>query len=88
MDFPLYDLSEVRFNLGHLSLCTKAACYCDLNGNLFEFPPNVFTEIAEFSNKIFVITVKGLKPATQLSCVYETRLLPQYQEDTCERQDL
>ena len=30
-----------------------------------EFSPNVFTEFAEFSAKIFVITVKGLKPATQ-----------------------
>ena len=38
--------------------------------------------------KIFVITVKGLKPATQPSLVQETSMLPQRQQDTCERQDL
>ena len=33
----------------------------------FEFSLNVFTEFAEFSDKIFVITAKGLEPAT--ACV-------------------
>ena len=32
-----------------------------------EFSLNVHTEFAEFKDKIFVITVKGLKPA--ISCV-------------------
>ena len=32
---------------------------------IIEFSLNVFTEFAEFSDKIFAITVKGLKPATQ-----------------------
>ena len=30
-----------------------------------EFFLNVFTEFAEFSDKKFVITLKGLEPATQ-----------------------
>ena len=30
-----------------------------------EFSLNVFTEFSEFSDKIFVITVKWLEPATQ-----------------------
>ena len=44
-----------------------------MEGNLtiqtasMDFFPNVFIEFAEFSDKIFVITVKGLKLAT--SCV-------------------
>ena len=38
--------------------------------------------------KIFVITVKGLELATQPALVLETRMLPQCQQDTCERQDL
>ena len=39
--------------------------YCWYFDYLFEFSLNVFTEFAEFSEKIFVITVKGLKPATR-----------------------
>ena len=35
--------------------------------------------------KIFVIIVKGLN---LLSLVLETRMLPQHQKDTCERQHL
>ena len=31
----------------------------------FEFSLNVSTQLSEFSNKIFVITVKGLEHATQ-----------------------
>ena len=42
----------------------------------------------EFSDKIFVITVKGLEPATQPPLVRKTRILPQHHQDTCERQDL
>ena len=38
--------------------------------------------------KIFVITVKGLKPATQPPLVLETMMLSQHQQDTHERQDL
>ena len=50
-----------------------------------EFSLNVFIEFGEFSDKIFFITVKGLEPAT--SCVKE-RMLPQCQQDTCEKQEL
>ena len=38
---------------------------------------------AEFSYKIFVITVKGLKPDTQPPLALETRMLPQCQQNTC-----
>ena len=38
--------------------------------------------------KIFVITVKGFEPTTQLPLVLDTKLLPQHQQDTFERQDL
>ena len=31
----------------------------------FDISLNVFTEFSEFSDKIFVIIVKGLKPANQ-----------------------
>ena len=53
-----------------------------------EFFLKVFTEFLEFSDKIYVITVKGLEPATQPRLVLKTRMLPQYQQDTCETQDL
>ena len=46
--------------------------------------PKCFTGFAEFSDKkTFVITVKGLEPATQSPLVWETRKLPQHQQDTC-----
>ena len=48
-----------------------------------EFFMNVFTE---FSEKIFVITVKGLEPAT--SCVRDQDATSLHQQDTCEKQDL
>ena len=35
-----------------------------------------------------VITLKGLEPATQPPLVSETRMLPEHQQDTYERQDL
>ena len=40
--------------------------FCDRLGNIvtIEFSLNGFTEFNEFSDKIFVITVKGLKPTT------------------------
>ena len=38
--------------------------------------------------KIFVITVKLGKPATQTALVKETRMQPQHQQDKCEKQDL
>ena len=50
-----------------------------------EFSLNVFTE---FSDKIFVNTVKGLEPATQSPLSLETRMVQQHQQDTCERQNL
>ena len=53
-----------------------------------EFFLNVFTEFSEFSDKKIVITIKVLKPATRPPLVLETRMLPQRQQDTCERQDL
>ena len=34
------------------------------------------------------MTLKGLEPATQPPLVLETRMLPQRQQDTCERLDL
>ena len=36
--------------------------------------------------KIFVITLKGLEPATQAPLVLETRMIPQCQQDTCMRE--
>ena len=50
-----------------------------------EFFLNVLLNSAR---KIFVFTVKGLEPATQRPLVYQTRMLPQRPQDTCERQDL
>ena len=43
-----------------------ASCTSVMYGALstVEFSPNGFTEFAEFSVKIFVITLKGLEPAT------------------------
>ena len=38
--------------------------------------------------KIFVMTVKGHEQTTQLPLVLETRMLPQCQQDTCERQEV
>ena len=37
----------------------------------------------EFSEKSFVISTKGLEPATQPPLVRETRLLAQRQQDAC-----
>ena len=56
--------------------------------DITEFFLNIFTEFAEFSNKIFVITVKLLESATQQPLVLEARMLSQHQQDTCENQDL
>ena len=53
-----------------------------------EFFLNVFSEFAEFSDKIFVIRVKGFELATQPPFMQETSMLPQRQLDTCERQKL
>ena len=53
-----------------------------------EFFLNVSLNSLYSVTKIFVITVKRLKAATQSPLVYETRMLPQHQQDTCERQDL
>ena len=47
---------------------------------VFELSLNAFTE---FIDKIFVITVKGLKSAT--SCIKDQDV-PQNQKNTCERQ--
>ena len=46
-----------------------------------------FTEFSEFSDEK-KLTLKGLEPATQPPLVYNTRMLPQRQEDICERLDL
>ena len=46
---------------------------------LLEFFLNVSLNSANSVTKIFVITVKGLKPATQPPTVLETRMLPQHQ---------
>ena len=54
----------------------------------FQFSLNVFIEFSDFSHKIFVIAVKGLEPATQPSFALGTSMLPQRQQDTCERQDI
>ena len=53
-----------------------ASCTSIMYGALstVDFSLNAFTEFAEFSDKIFVIT--------------ETRMLPQCQQDRYERQDL
>ena len=60
---PLYNLLYCRFVFFKSS-------------GLFELPPNVFTEVSEFSDKIFVIAVKGFKPAS--SCVrdQDTAIVP------------
>ena len=49
------------------------------------FPSTLSQNSANSWTKIFVITVKGLEPVT---LVLETRMLPQCQQDTCERRDL
>ena len=54
---------------------------------LMEFFLNIFTKFAGFSDKIFVITVKGFKPATESLLMLETRKLPQCQQDTYNRHD-
>ena len=43
---------------------------------------NVSLNSPNSETKIFVITVKGLEPATQLPLVWETSMLPQCQQDT------
>ena len=53
-----------------------------------EFFLNVLTDFSEFSDEKVIITIKGLQPATQPSLVSETRMLPQHQQYTCDRQDL
>ena len=47
---------------------------------------NVYSEFAEFNDKIFAITIKGFEPATQPPLVWETSMLPQNQHNTCEGQ--
>ena len=42
----------------------------------------IFLNVSLNSAKIFVITVKGLEPTTQPPLVWETRMLPQCQQDT------
>ena len=57
------------------------------NFDPMEFFQMFFTEFSKFSDKKFM-TLKGLEPATQPPLVLETSMLPQCQQDTCERQDL
>ena len=47
--------------------------------------PQMFSDSV---TETLVITVKGLEPATQPPPVLETRMLPQRQQDTCQRQEL
>ena len=47
---------------------------------------NVFIEFAEFSDKIFVITVKGFQPAT--SCVRDDDVPKTLIRHICERHDI
>ena len=55
---------------------------------VFELSLNGFTEFAEFSDKIVVISMGGFKPATRPPLVWETGMLPQCRQDTWERDDL
>ena len=82
---------EILMNM-HWNLNFNQNCRFSTQNNNFlkswqresiEFSLNVFTKFAEFSDKIFVITVKGLKPDTQPPLALETRVLPQCQQDTC-----
>ena len=54
-------------------------------GKQLRFPQMFSLNSANSVSKIFVITVKGFKPAT--SCVRDQDATQQ-QQDTCERQDL
>ena len=80
-----YSLPESKRNGNHLLSDVLPLVCSEIT---FEFSLNVFTEFNEFSDKIFVITVRRLEPATQPPLVLETRMPPQHQQDTCERQDL
>ena len=60
--FPESSLQDPRYSSGEGVNPERTAC-------ILEFFLNVFTE---FTDKIFVITVKGLKPATHPPLVLET----------------
>ena len=70
------------FDIDIVFLCERICTLSTLSGRqlinmiqlvdateIFEFSLNVFTEFSEFRTKIFVITLKGLEPATQLPLV-------------------
>ena len=53
-----------------------------------EFFLNVFSEFADFSEKIFDYSKRIRTPTNQPPLVLETSMLPQRQHNTCERQDI
>ena len=82
----LRDLMNIYWNLNFNQNCR----FSTQNNNFLKSWQRESIEFSMFSlnlpnsvTKIFVITVKGLKPDTQPPLALETRMLPQCQQNTC-----